>query len=489
MTHVYPFAIRNGLEFRARIPGGNVNGICPAKEGLDSAMSQSKKLKEKATQALDKKNYDYAANLFRQLADIDPGDPDALQGLRTCAIQSAKVAGDPPARYVVQAKNLINEAKILFFTSTKKWDKLLGTTIDAICVDPGNVRLFKTCGRAAFNTGKKELGIYCYGLVLDKDSENFEALYSLGKLYEGTGELETAQDYIRRAVKADPTSHDAAQAEKAIAAKISIEQSKGKSGVRDFIRDEDEAQALEKKSHFARTDDEIQDLIEIEKKALEESPNDNKALRRIGDLYAKKKDFEEAEQAFSKLLEMDPEDFQVKGRLGDLRIAKSEHAVETQEKAVEGDQTNVELRKKLEQMKKDHLLIEIEVFSEKVKDRPTDLSLRFELGERFFKAGKIDEAIAEFQHSVKDPKRKLQSQNYLGKAFKEKKMYDMAANQFLAALEFLPLMNPLKKDILYTLADTYELKGLNDSAKERFTELLSHDIGYKDVSKRVSDLE
>ena len=48
-------------------------------------------------------------------------------------------------------------------------------------------------------------------------------------------------------------------------------------------------------------------------------------------------------------------------------------------------------------------------------------------------------------------------------------------------------MNDLKKEIMYELAQCWELKGDKTAAIEEYKKLYSADIGYRDVAQKIDD--
>ena len=102
--------------------------------------------------------------------------------------------------------------------------------------------------------------------------------------------------------------------------------------------------------------------------------------------------------------------------------------------------------------------------------------------------GDVDEAIKQFQLSVKSAKFKAQSFGALGKCFFQKGLLDFAINQYQKALEQARTMDNFKKEVHYNLGRIYEQQGENDLALEQFQVIYQEDIGYEDVSQRVEKL-
>ncbi len=129
----------------------------------------------------------------------------------------------------------------------------------------------------------------------------------------------------------------------------------------------------------------------------------------------------------------------------------------------------------------------VEECQRRVKDHPTDMSLKYELGRAYFAAGMIDPAVGEFQQTIKDPKRKIDSMTYLGRCFHHKKIFDLAATQFTNALTLAPTPD-WEMQLRYYLADSYKAQGKIEDAKGEYKKIMNIDINYKDASKKLEEL-
>jgi tetratricopeptide (TPR) repeat protein len=101
----------------------------------------------------------------------------------------------------------------------------------------------------------------------------------------------------------------------------------------------------------------------------------------------------------------------------------------------------------------------------------------------------IDQAIAEFQNSIRDQKLKVNSLFNLGLCFREKKLFDIAITQFTKALESSTLTTEGSKIIRYNLALVYEMNHNLDKALAEFKRLMEIDINYKDVNEHVERIQ
>ena len=116
---------------------------------------------------------------------------------------------------------------------------------------------------------------------------------------------------------------------------------------------------------------------------------------------------------------------------------------------------------------------------------PTDLQLRFELGERLLDSGNFNDAIPELQKARQNPNARLRAMSLLGRCFILKGMYDMAATQLETASAEMVAMDAVKKDTLYELALLYERMNQRDKYIKCIKDIAEVDYTYKDVAQRI----
>ncbi len=108
------------------------------------------------------------------------------------------------------------------------------------------------------------------------------------------------------------------------------------------------------------------------------------------------------------------------------------------------------------------------------------------MGELYFKAGKIGEAIAEFQKAQASPHKRIAAMNLLGQCFAKRKMTcDLAVRTFQNALKEKPVFDDEKKEIIYNLASALESMGRSQEALEQFKLIYEVDSSYRDVMARL----
>jgi tetratricopeptide (TPR) repeat protein len=124
-----------------------------------------------------------------------------------------------------------------------------------------------------------------------------------------------------------------------------------------------------------------------------------------------------------------------------------------------------------------------------------DPETHYNLGVAFREMGLLDEAIGEFQKVVKGggkgafPPNFLQSCSLLAICFMEKRMPAIAVRWYLRALEMPGLDEDALMALQYDLGAAYEQSGNSRDALERYTEVYSQNIDFRDVAEKIRELQ
>jgi len=169
-------------------------------------------------------------------------------------------------------------------------------------------------------------------------------------------------------------------------------------------------------------------------------------------------------------------------RLADVEIGR--HAEYLQTHSAD-DSDTAQVRQQLETATANRAELVIGEARKRVERNPTDLQLRFELGEELVNAGHYREALPELQRARQHPNARLKAMNLLGRCYRQLGMLDLALKQFEeAAREILP-MDAMKKEIVYNLGLVFEDMGEKAKAIDCMKQIYEADYGYRDVAQRV----
>ncbi len=124
-----------------------------------------------------------------------------------------------------------------------------------------------------------------------------------------------------------------------------------------------------------------------------------------------------------------------------------------------------------------------------------DPETHYNLGVAFREMGLLDESIGEFQKVVRGagkgnyPPNFLQACSLLAICFMEKKMPALAVRWYKRALETPDLDEEALMALQYDMGVAYELSGDCRSALERYTEVYSQNIDFRDVAEKIRELQ
>lgn len=430
----------------------------------------------KAEQAAQTKKYELAIEIYLQALQIDPDNRAARRGVRLAALKQSEIA--PTSGLTMKVQGAALRAKLL----NPNLDQRIAAYESYLRIDPKNLEmalgLADTCEKAKYPnaaTGVLEA-------VAEMHPKDPTSRTHLGRLL-ASKEPQKALEHLERALQIDGRNQDAIKLRKDLAAELSIKRTGFESArtTHDLLRDKEKAKELGKADRLQRDEAESGDLISRLEARHRDTPGDKKVLRDLARAYAGAARTEDAQGAWQKLIGLDPGDFDAKVQLGDLRIAQVDRALA----AAEGrhDATAVK------SLRERRLQIVIEEFGARVAEHPTDLALRFSLGESYLQAGRVDDAIGEFQKAVKDPRKRVDALGLLGECFLQKGLYDLAARQLEKALEESPGLNSERgKSVVYNLGLLRERQGQFAAARDEYLKVYEVDVGYRDVADKVTEL-
>ncbi|MCX6913664.1 MAG: tetratricopeptide repeat protein [Verrucomicrobia bacterium] len=140
---------------------------------------------------------------------------------------------------------------------------------------------------------------------------------------------------------------------------------------------------------------------------------------------------------------------------------------------------------KVAKLQAEKLAYQLAECQKRVERFSTDLQIRFELGQLYFQAGKISEAMKEFQKAQNNPHRRIQALSYLGQCFARRGINDLAASTLQDAIKEKVGFDDEKKELVYLLGCIYEKMDKRDEAIAQFKLIYAVDVGYKDVSDKI----
>ena len=453
------------------------------------------KLLERATQASERGNYDYAVELFQQLLTVQPDNTDARRELRNVERRKVQENGGMNVGVKIAAgvKGVLPLAKVGIFSVLKSYERNMIECERYLKNDPDNHLMLATLAKCAEESNYLKTAVLVYEDLKAKYPDSLGPLRRLARLYQRLGEIDSASECFQKILTSKPTDEEAGKAVKDLAALKTMKEGKwdqaGKEGAyRQMLKDESKAVDLEQEQHVVRTDDDMALRIEKVKGDVEKDPRNVKILTQLGDLYARAGNREQARSVFKAIKGIDPRNLIADRKLADLDLADNQTVVDGIKEKLKTKPDDPALKQQLEAEENKLLQFRIAQLKSQSAAAPTDLGLRFKLGCALFENGETEAAVAQFQQASMDPKVRRDSNRMLGASFMRKSMYDMAEQFYEKALGEMSGTSNEGKDIIYHLGLCYEAQKSWDKAEKAYKRIMMVDIGFRDVSKRIESI-
>jgi tetratricopeptide (TPR) repeat protein len=442
----------------------------------------------KAVAAIELRNFGYAISLLQGILKQEPEFLTGRQLLRRAEVTKQKAAKRALFKVSTAALSIMKAQREL-----KKDPKRAVELIEKVLEDepynrPANLALKE----AAVAAGWPEIGVFALRTVLEEKPKDAKILHELGRLYHDLGESENEVEIYNKLSELDPTDAEAARLGKDAAARASMKTGgwTQAESYRDLIKDKEVAVSLEQQSRMALASESLEQQIEETYARHEAEPQSVDFARRLGALYEQSQDIENAVAWFQYAADLTKgTDATLVRKVADLQRRQSDDEIEAHEKflAEHGlDAPDYAARSKaLAKAKKQRAEWLIEDARKRSDRNPTDLQLRFELGERLLEAGRPREALPELQRARQNPNARLKSMNLLGACYRELGMLDLAAKQLEEAAREITTMDAMKKEIVYNLGLVYEEMGEREKSVAAMKQIYEADYGYRDVAARV----
>jgi tetratricopeptide (TPR) repeat protein len=118
-----------------------------------------------------------------------------------------------------------------------------------------------------------------------------------------------------------------------------------------------------------------------------------------------------------------------------------------------------------------------------------DHDSHYDLGVAYKEMGLLDDAIGEFQKALRSRNNRLAAYEALGQCFIEQQSYKVAVTVLSRALHEPAIRDEQRVGVLYLLGYSCEVLQRFDEARSYFQRVYATDIHFRDVARRLADLE
>ena len=195
-------------------------------------------------------------------------------------------------------------------------------------------------------------------------------------------------------LRSSPNDGELNQALKDLSARKTLDQGGynalegGQGSYRDILKDKQQAASLEQEQRVVKTEDVTEKLIGEYEARLKTEPNNLKLVRQLAELYAQKKQFERSLELYDRIKNSEMgNDPSLERAIADTIVRRFDFQLEQLDPAAP------DYAEQSAKIQAEKLNFQVTDCQKRVEKYPTDLAIRFEMGQLYFQTGKISEAI------------------------------------------------------------------------------------------------
>jgi tetratricopeptide (TPR) repeat protein len=438
-------------------------------------------LKTKARDSFKRKNYDLAVEMYIEVIQLDPDDIEALEGLHQAAEKRREGKG----------KSIFGGMGRLGIASVRDPQKKIAAAARHLAKNPADKDAWMTLGEAGEAGNFLNAAQFGFRMAAKLDPEDNTAWKSLGAALYRQGKIKEASDAYGEATRIDPKDQEALKMRKNLAAEGALKQGgyETAKSSRELIKDKDVAGRLERDTRLQLTDADATDEVARLRADLEKNPAAAARTRlRLADVLQQQGNVAAALEQLELASKADPANYDLSMRIGDMKLTQLQVPYDEARRRYAVDESEANLAA-FQAARAALVEARLAEYGRRVREHPTDLAERFRLGLVLLMAGRLDDAIGEFQKTVQDPRKKTDSLLRLADCFEKKNLLDLAVKQVAKASEDFPQLNTDRaKEIAFHLGELHEKRGAKEDARREFMRIYEVDISYRDVGARLERL-
>jgi tetratricopeptide (TPR) repeat protein len=432
---------------------------------------------DRADQVAETGNWDFAIQMYLEGIRREPGNLErGHKPLRNVSLRR-KAEGGKPAGLVEQFKRKANKDPLESLVNAEYM----------LAKDPGNVAHMFALLRALEKLQQHQAMQWICDILFESERQakkaNKRHLIAIAEAYGSAGDFRKALAAADMGRQIDPEDEDLQEMQKDLSAKTAIQQGQydGKGSFTTSVKDMRRQMDLSQADQLYQSPARIEESIAKARAEYEASPEVAgkidalvQALLQVEEEGCENEAIDVLKKAYA-----DTKAYRFKSRIDDILIRQVRRRL-----ALLKAQNKTEEARQLEGQV---LTMELGIFAERALNYPTDLAIKYELGIRQLDTGHIDEAIASLQQARRDPKRRITSLMYLGRAFERKGWHKEAVESYQQALEAEP-SDERAKAIQYNLGLIFRTMGQKQQALDHFSIVAQMDYTYRDVRQQIEEL-
>ena len=442
---------------------------------------------QRAQQAVDKANFDFAIDMYIDGLRCAPDDLETGHvKLRELALLRQEKGGKKPS--IVE--------RVKQFQGKTALEQMLNAEY-LLAKYPSHLPYIQTLIKAAVAGGYKRTAKWFADLLFQANNAaekpSLRTYRLLKDIYAAISEYDRAVVACQHAVRLKPEDGNLADELQNLSAELTVARGKydQQGDFRQSIKNRDQQEKLQSQDGVVKSEDYRISAVQQAREELAKDPELPTNIFQLADALADMEQ-DKADDEAVELLEdacKRKSDFSFKQRAGLVGIKQLKRKIRHAKAALQDDPNNAQAKTVLSQLSPQLTTVELEHYALCVKNYPTDLDAKYQYGVRLLNNKEYDQAIPLFQEAQKDPRRKIAAMSKIGLCFLMKGWFSDAIDVFNQAIDAYEIKdNALAKELRYNLGRSYQQKGDTEQALDVFRKIAQLDFAYKDVRKMVDEL-
>ncbi len=442
-------------------------------------------------------NYEYAMTCWLKGLGFDPANREALESFYKSA-QAFGAKRSKPGPTKDQLKSFDGKGPVnKYLSALLQWG---GKPMDAAAA----LKAVDAASALQLRENAAWLGMFALRAARGEAKPRKDVFVKLLDVFEKNELWELATKAGEDAVTLDRSDGALSDRVKQVSAKAAMtsggfDDATEEGGFRKNLKDSAAQEKIRQQSSVVKTEDSAAAEIESAKAEYEARPDDRnslgiyvKALLARGTEADEKLAREVLLTGYKTLKEE-----RMREQASDIQLRWGKRRLAQLKKLVDAKPDDAKVKAAFEQGKIDHLKLETEEYTQRVRAYPTETAYKYELGRRHFLLGQYEEAIKNLQEAQNDAKRRVQVLNLLGQSFQKLGWHSEATGMLRQATEAHHSSDDdLALDLRYGLLVALEGRAREErdiEAAEEAVKLASviamKQIGYRDVRARRDELQ
>lgn len=457
-----------------------------AEKNVNEISREARLLFVKGTEAAQRENVDYAINLFHQVLEKEPAFYDGRKALRAAQIRKTGGGGGGFFKKMLSGAGsspLVAKGQMTLRSNPAGALAIAEQILDS---DPASSAAHRLIVEAATALELPRTAVLSYEVLIKNSPRDKNLAIAYSRAVSEIGEGSRSEKVLLDLLRDHPNDAELNQALKNSSARKTLDEGgygaleDGSGSYRDILKNKTEAASLEQEKRVVKTEDTTERLIGEYETRLQTEPANLKLVRSLAELYTQKKQFARALEYYARIKASDMgNDPSLDRAIAETVVRRFDHQI------AELNPFGAEHAEQVAKLQAEKLEFQTTECQKRVEKYPTDMAIRFDMGVLYFQAGKIGEAIQEFQKAQNNPHKRLIAMGYLAQCYAKRKMFDLAARTLQNAIKEKLVFDDEKKELVYNLGCVLESMGKKEEAIEQLKLIYEMDIGYKDVATKV----